>query len=252
MFGTETTRFCGAIPSDPHKAFAASPHVASAYPPNFGIPCAKYSPWLNDQIGDCVSAEEAAAKDRDGVWITDQALSTWVQKHGYTHGAQLTDVMDTMASVGIVAADGKLYHDGPYNSVDWTNKDALCSAIASGQVKIAVSGGPRSQLQQKAFNRGVRFCTGWSRERDSDHCVGLPGYGTAQYYADQFKVTVPSGIDPTAFGLWLFTWSEVVWIDHPSLCNITTEAWLRIPTTPEAIPPTPPGPGPAPLPNPDL
>ena len=251
-FGETVERYCGAIPSDPHKAFAAAPHVAEAYPPNFGVPCPKYDYWLNDSTGICVSAEEAAAKDRDGVWIDPSTLGKWARQHGYYNGANLTDVMDTMSSVGILGADGKTYHDGPYTSVDWTNKDVLCSAIASGQVKIGVSGGRSSQLQSKVFNRGIRFATGFTRESRTDHCVGLPGYGTAQYYADAFKVSVPAGLDPNTFGLWLFTWSEVIWIDHPSLNAITTEAWLRTPTTPEATPPTPPGPGPCPLPDPSL
>src|SRR6516165_1741881 len=56
-------------------------------------------------------------------------------------------------------------------------------------------------------------------------------FRNAGWLAAQFGVQVPQGVDPNAVGYAMFTWDSIGIIDHPSLQNITNEAWCRSPTT---------------------
>ena len=51
------------------------------------------------------------------------------------------------------------------------------------------------------------------------------------YLAAALGVPVPAGVDGTLPGYSMFTWNTVGVIDVPSLLAITSEAWVRSPTT---------------------
>ena len=241
------SRMLGAVASPRHLLAAAVPFVAVTYPPNFVRIPAKLSYWGNDWYGSCVSTEEAWAKDCDGLWVTESDLISWASKYGYLNGANLTEVMDTMFDAGL-PSDNKVYTDGHYNSVDWEDYPTLCSAIFQGPVKIGVAHG---QIQDASGNSNGWWLTKASKNCNIDHCVGLGGYGTAAWLADQFKVSVPSGVDPNTPCVAMFTWNTIGIVTHSALIAVTGEAWLRNPTTPGVSPPNPsPEPGPIPCPGP--
>lgn len=244
----------GALLSPKSRAFAVSPYrVTSSYPPKFGLIPQKLDSWGNHQYGDCVTAEECAAKamysqqygNGTELFIPSATCIQWARKHGFLNGAMLTDVMDVMQKVGIVV-DGKTYTDGPYKSVDWTNDDITCSAIYTGPVKIAVAA---NQFEKSYKETNGWFGTGWRRDNSIDHCVNLCGYGTMQDLASLLNVSVPQGINPGDRGYLIFTWGSIGIVDRQSMINVTEEAWLRTPTTPETPVPNP-DPTPTPTPTP--
>lgn len=251
----------GAKPTARHRLMSAprfSPHYA---PASFGVIPPKLQYWGNDQYGDCVSAEEAAAKAIYSLYpgmgstellIPDQTLISWASANGYLNGADLTDVMTTMANPGIVVS-GTTYTDGAYAAVDWTNPTTLSSAISDGPVKIGVASAQFDNVAGVGENNGW-WMTGFTPDSNEDHCVCLCGYGTAQQLATMMGVAVPSGINPSTQCWLLFTWSTIGIIDNASLQAICGEAWLRTPTTPQQVPtPTPtPNPTPTPTPTPDV
>jgi hypothetical protein len=211
--------------------------------------------WGNSTWGDCVSAEEASAKDADGsVKLADQTVTSWASAHGFLNGAMLTDVMDAMAKDGMQQG-GNTYGDGPYNSVNWTDWPTLTSAIAQGQVKIGVAA---AQLQNVVGGANGWFLGSAYKDGNIDHCVGLAGYGTVADCAKALNVAVPANSNPNDNAVILFTWSTYGIVTLPALVAITGEAWLRNPTsivTPAPTPgptPTPPSPTPAPRPCPRL
>lgn len=263
----EPRRMTGAKPSPRHKLAAAKPHVPLTAPPPNYFPNSSVLPlllmWGNDQYGDCVTAEECAAKL---IWsmlnsgaaplqITNQDAIAWANQHGFLNGATLTDVMDMMISQGITI-NGVHYTDGPYNSVDWTNPAVLQSAIATGPVKIGISA---SALPNTAGvkNGWYLFNTPKFTANDEDHCVSFVGYGTMADCFAYFGETIPSGMDPNAQAYVVFTWSTFGVVDASFDVNDVFEAWLRNPTTPQQpspnptpVPPVPPVPVPPPGPTP--
>jgi hypothetical protein len=259
------TLFRGALPSPRHKLAAAHPHVpTAAIPDQFGWIPPQLQMWGNNQFGDCVSAEEAAAKAMYSygpgggtpgveVLVTDQEVIQWARQHGYLNGADLTSVMDDMAKSGLTGPDGKAYTDGPYQSVDWTNDATVRSAIVQGPVKIGVAA---NQLEKAgAGNASGWFGFGFGHDNNEDHCVNLCGYGTLAQLAGMLKVTLPAslpaGLTPSSIGYLLYTWSTIGIVDRQSMLNITGEAWVRNPTTPQTPAPAPiPTPGPTPTPTP--
>lgn len=230
----------GAVASPRHLMAAATPHIASAAPANFARLAPELSFWGNDRYGDCVSAEEAAARASESagsVFVSDDDLIQWAGNHGYLNGANLTDVMDTAETDGI-PADGSAWCDGPYNSVNWSDYPTLCSAIYNGPVKMGVAA---NQLDSPA-TPGVN---GWwlksaSKDRNIDHSTGHHGYGTAEFCGDLFKVNLPSGVginDPCVIN---FTWNSYGILLYPASTNISGEAWLRKTTISKtALPPRP-------------
>ena len=252
----------GAIPSPRHLAFAAIPHrITGPYPPSFLVVPKKLDIWGNDTYGDCVSAEEAAAKAMYSVlygagaelFIDPATLIAWARKHGVLNGATLTGVMDAMASDGITF-NGVTYKDGPYQSVDWTNDAVLSSAIFTGPVKIAVKA---AQLESVHTDSNGWYADGFhGKLMPSDHCVNLCGYGTVAELYGLMGVPAPSKANLTARAYAMFTWGSEGVITATSLNAICDEAWLRTPTTvgqnptPAPIPGPTPGPGPQPTPSP--
>lgn len=242
----------GAIPSPRNVVFGLIPHrVTGPYPSRFGLIPRQLDAWGNHDYGDCVSAEEAFAKAAYSqqygagteLFIPSQTLISWARKHNYLNGATLTDVMDDMIRDGIVV-DGKTYTDGPYRSVDWTNDDVLSSAIYQGPVKIAVAA---DHIANSYKESNGWFGTGWRKDNNIDHCVSLGGFGSMQDLASMLGVGVPGGVNPGDRGYLLFTWGSIGVVDRQSMINVTAEAYLRTPTTPQTPAPDP---TPAPVPNP--
>jgi len=239
----------GALPSPRDRAFAVESHVAGAVPAFFGTVPEKLSVWGNDRYGDCVSAEEAAAKAMYSVQaghaetiIPDDVLIRWASDHDYLNGAVITDVMDSMLSEGITFG-GTTYRDGPYKSVDWTNDAVLSSAIYSGPVKIGVAA---NQLENAAGQGNGWFASDFGRDHNTDHCVNLCGFGSAADLAKLLSVAVPRSVDPVTRCYLLFTWGTIGIIERTSVIAICGEAWLRTPTTPGLVPVPTPTPDPLP------
>jgi hypothetical protein len=249
----------GARPSPRHKLLSATPHrVLTAPPPEFAGLATQLSYWLNDEEGDCVTAEEAEAKGSYSagycgladLFIPDGVVGSWADRYGFANGAALTDVMDQMQKTGFVV-DGKEYKDGPYKGVDYSNESVLRSAIATGPVKIAIAA---DCLPSGAGNHTGWYSFGNQNNHNTDHCVGLRGYGTAAFCFKALGVPVPTGVDPAKPDCYiLYTWKTYGVVDHAWIMGTCDEAWVRVPTTPGQSPspsPAPPPPPPAPTPVP--
>lgn len=256
--GNENKFMRGAKPSPRHKLAAAIPHIpAGTIPAQVAYVPAKLSYWLNNQYGDCVTAEEAFNKDVSGVFIQDNVVEQWASRGGFLDGAMLTDVMDAMAKSGF-QQDGKVYGDGPYNSVDYSNEAILQSALAIAPVKIGIDA--------NALPSGAGNGNGWhalggrpGEFNNEDHCVALAGYGPAAWLFQQLGAQLPNGLDGTKVCYLLFTWSSIGVVDHDWIMSTCSEAWIRNPSTlingapqpnpgPQPLPPTPPIPPTPPVP----
>lgn len=237
----------GAILSPRHKLLATHPHVVvKAPPPQFALVPQKLDMWGNDQLGDCVTAEEAFAKATYSpeIFLDAQLVIDWAKAGGFADGATLTDVMDKMQKGGFVVGS-QTYDDGPYTGVDYSNETVLQSAISQGTVKIAIDanalpGGAGNQMGWSAFGGSPGQFT------NTDHCVSVPGYGPVAWLAQQLGVQPPA--NAPANGYLLYTWKTIGIVDHAWLMSTCTEAWLRNPTT-VGVPPLP-GPTPTPTPTP--
>jgi hypothetical protein len=221
----------GAKPSPRHMLAAAMPHMALAgAPPNFLIVPDQLSFWHNDTTGDCVTAEEAFAKacHSSEIFITDDTVETWAKAHNVWDGAVISDVLTWMQTDGF-NQDGNTYDDGGHFSVNWTDVATLQSAVSQGPVKIGVAADQLEEVVSPGKNGW--FATGFQEDNKYDHCVSLCGYGTISWLAGQMGVNVPAGVDGTKPGFALFTWDSIGTIDFPSIVAITSEAWLRAPTT---------------------
>jgi hypothetical protein len=189
----------------------------------------RLSMWLNDVDGDCVTAEEAFAKacHSPEIFITDDTVEAWATENDVLNGTELVTVLDLMQNAGF-QQDGELYNDGPFNSVDWTNTTALQNAIAQGPVKIGIAA---DQLEDVVPNPPTNgwLATGFTKDRNLDHCVSLCGYGSIAWLAAQLGVSAPSSVYGPGYAL--FTWDSIGIIDVPSLLAICGEAWLRNPTS---------------------
>ena len=223
----------GALPTPRHVLAAArafAPPVAA--PLQFLTVPAQISMWGNDVHGDCVTAEEAFAKacHNPEIFITDAEVIGWATSHGVLEGAYLPDVLTWMQHDGF-RRGSTVYDDGAHLAVDWTNASALRGAITQGPVKIGVAADQLDTAWLTTGGSNGWFGTGFQPDSNEDHCVSLFGYGTTGWLASQLHVAVPAGVDPNAPAYALFTWNSIGIIDHPSMVNITHEAWVRQPTT---------------------
>jgi hypothetical protein len=244
----------GAIPTPKHKLLSAIPHVALVAPPSqFAVVPPKLNMEGNDQYGDCVSAEEAWAKAWWSVYCglsellpAESETIAFARQYGFLNGAMLTDVMDVMKSKGMQIG-GQNYKDGGYSGVDFSNETTLQSALTVGCVKIGIDA---NALPSGAGNQQGWYATKGGNFPNTDHCVGLGGYGSAGYLYDQLKVNLPSGLSSSTPGYILYTWATHGFVTHNWLMGTCTEAWVRNPTTVGQAPTPTPGPGPTPGPAP--
>lgn len=239
----------GAHPTPRHKLLATHPFRQSNAPAQAAFVPKKLSYWLNDQYGDCVTAEEAfkCACDNPEDFVADSVVQTWASANGVLNGADLTQVMDAMQKNGFLQSPNT-YNDGPYQGVDYSNEAVLQAAIATGPVKVGLDS---SALPSGAGNGQGWYATGGTPGQFSneDHCCALCGYGTAQWLYQQLGVALPSALQPTQMGYLFFTWSTIGFVDHAWIMSTVGEAWIRTPSTVIVGPepqPIPPGPGPAP------
>ncbi len=238
----------GARPTPRAKLCGAMPHrIRGATPATFAVIPSRLSYWLNNETGDCVTAEEAFAKacSNPEIFIEDATVQTWATQNGVMNGADLLQVIQAMEQSGFQQG-GDTYNDGSSSSVDFTNAAVLQNAISQGPVKIGVAA---NQLEQVVGTTNGWFGIGFKHDTNEDHCVSLCGYGPLSWLAQQLGVSVPANVDGAQPGYLLFTWDTIGVIDVPSMIAITGEAWLRTPTTivvgPKPTPaPIPPGPTP--------
>jgi hypothetical protein len=221
-------RLRGARPSPRHRLAASVPHrIVGPTPAQWLWHPSRLSMWLNDQDGDCVTAEEAFAKiaANPEIFISDATVLAWATANNVLNGTELTTVLDLMQDAGF-RQDGATYNDGPFSSVEWTNSTALQNAIATGPVKIGVAADQLENAVPDPPENGW-FADGFVKDTNVDHCVSLPGFGSASWLGSQLGI---SGLpDVPAYAL--FTWRSIGVITVPSLIAITGEAWLRHPVT---------------------
>ncbi|HBZ8586309.1 TPA: hypothetical protein MM852_003612 [Salmonella enterica subsp. enterica] len=225
----------GAIASPRHILAASkclAPIKKEALPKNHLFLPKKISNWLNNRYGNCVTAEEAFAKacQNPEVFISDKEVYRWARAHNALNGAYISQVLHTMTYDGFIQ-DGNRYNNGRYYSVNWRNPAVLKSALIKGPVKIGVSA---NQLEKAC--RTTRFRNGWVAQgfrvdERTDHCISICGYGSFSWLSQQLKTALPRNANPNTQGYALFTWGSIGMIDQRSLAAITSEAWLRIPTT---------------------
>lgn len=224
----------GALPSPRFKLAEAIPHqlTIGIAPSNFLNVAKKISFWGNDKYANCVTAEEAFAKGcgNPQVFIQDQLAINWASDNGFLGGAHISDVLDRMTKVGF-RFGGATYNDGFFNSVNWTNTSLLHNAISIGTVKIGIGANQFEAAYHKRTREQGWFAFGFKSEIKTDHCISLCGYGTLAWLASKFNVTLPTGIKGEDIGYAFFTWNSIGIIDRKSMLAITSEAWLRNPTT---------------------
>lgn len=256
----------GAKPTPPHKLAAAPRFTAKRdlAPPQLAMVPAKLSVWGNDRYGVCVTSEEAYAKGAWSVYcglpntfIPEAEVIRWAKAHGVLNGATLEEVLYAMQRDPLRADDGKNYLDGRPELIDYSDEGLLRQALATGPVKIAIDA--------NALPRGAGNMQGWfavggrpMQFPNTDHAVGLSGYGPAKFLFEQIKAPLPAALPPDKQGYLLFTWGTIGFVDQAWIMSTTVEAWVRNPTTPgqaptpvpPPVPPVPPGPNPPPNPNP--
>jgi hypothetical protein len=182
-----------------------------------------------------VAAEEAFNKacNNPEIFISEESVIEWATLNDYLNGAIIYNVLQTMQNYGFQIS-GSNNNDGPFFTVNWLDNNLLQNAIANfGPVKLGVASEAIINIHKK---HSGWFITGLPKNTNIDHCVSLCGYGTFQWLASQFNVTVPSGLDPNQQGFAIFTWGSIGIIDIQSLQNIIGEAWVRKPTNTIAYP----------------
>lgn len=214
----------------------------------------------NSTFGDCVTAEEAAAKAAYSIlcglaelYVPDDVTVAWARKYGFLDGADLTEVMDQMAKDGLTVG-GVNYKDGPYEAVNYSSEANIQSACAQGPVKIGIDA---DALSPDAGNGNGWFSMGGSPAsyRTEDHCVAIFGYCKAATLYGALGRAVPAEINPDKVGYILYTWGTVGFVDHDWIMSTCGEAWVRTPTTvgqspvPTPAPPVPPVPPVPPAPQ---
>jgi hypothetical protein len=232
----------GLRPSPRHVLCGAIPfrRTLKTIPAFFGVFPLKMSMWLNDQYGDCVTAEEAFNKACGGVFIEDATVLAWCNANDTLNGADLQPVIQQMVVKGF-SQDSNIYGDGDGQSVNYADAPTLQAAIyaagtgsPAGSIKIGIAA---DQLPSGAGNANGWFLTSDSPDTNEDHCVSLCFYGTAGQFvtamnaAFSLNLTVPAGVDPTMQGYGLYTWSTIGFVATQALVNMTGEAWIRTPNT---------------------
>ena len=163
-----------------------------AIPATYFAFCAVLSYWLNQQDGDCVTAEQCYNIDLastiasgQGYVVSDNDVLSFARQYGLLNGADLAQVDSIMQTNGLPTSDGKLFKVGATAAVDWTNYEEVCAATieAKGSLQMAIAAGQLESAadDSKVFNYAFNF----RADGNADHCTGLgAGYGTAQQCLD--------------------------------------------------------------------
>lgn len=239
----------GARPSPRYKLLRACAFVPPArVPTQLAYVPQRLDFWDNSKYGDCVTAEEGFAKAcyLPEIFIDPALLVSWAEAHGFLNGADLVSVLDSMQSDGFQVGTQR-YNDGPYFGVDYSDESILQAAIAQGPVKIAIDA---DALPAGAGNENGWYAIGGGKFPNTDHCVSVCGYGSAEYLYSQLGLPLPVALPGNKTGYLVFTWSTIGFVDHDWIMGTCEEAWVRNPTT-VGVPPLP-GPGPTPPPPPPV
>jgi hypothetical protein len=232
--GAEVFVPSGELPTPNHELAAAEPYKASGVAPESFIAWPiKIDTWEKENASHSSWAEEAFAKAcaEPKVFIPAEVVLSTARECGSSNFAEFLQMRGFQL-------DGKAYLDGPFHSVDWTNTEALHSAIANaGPVKIGVAS---SNLISGAQGQVTPGSSGWAiyglpAGQPQDHCASLCGYGELAALVNLFRlhaidVKAPSGM-PAGVCYAIFTWGSIGIVDRQSLMNIAGEAWVRIPAT---------------------
>lgn len=255
-----TTFARGAKPSSRGKLLGSTPYHATTAPVQFAVVPKQISFWDNNKDGCCVTTEEAYAiacystmLGLPELFVPDAEVVRWAKKYGFLNGANLTEVMDVMQKDGLNVS-GFNCKNGSHLGVNYTKENILQSAISTGPVKIAIDA---DALPSGAGNEMGWYSVSSTHFGNTDHCVSLSGYGSAQYLYSQLGLSVPSGLAASTLGYLLFTWNSIGFVTHGWLLGTCVEAWIRDPTTMGLVtpplpplPPLPPSPPPTPNPGP--
>ena len=202
----------------------------------------------------CVTAEEAFAKAANSVilglpelFVPDAEVQRWASAGGFLNGAILSDVLTAMTMSGF-NVNGVNYTDGPAQSVDYTSWDNLTSALYAGPVKIGVDADDIETAVNTTNGASGWYGTGWADSSNQDHCVSLCGYGTVSECYQMLGLPMPSNANATAQAVLMYTWKSIGVVEFASMSAVTSEAWLRTPTTPQQVGPAP-SPSPTPTPS---
>lgn len=248
----------GAIPT-PHwkisQALASgrlfSHRVRTETPTQFAMVPKQLSYWLNNQYGDCVSAEEAAAVAAYSTlcgteyFITDDTVKAFASKYSILNGADLLEVIQYMEKDGFHQGSDQI-QDGVSSVVDYATEATLQNALSQGPVKLGMDA---SALPSGAGNAMGWTAFGGSQHKNEDHSTGLFGYGPTKWLWDQLNAVypgcpaLPSNAPPS--GYLFYTWKTIGIVDHAWLMSCVSEAFLRTPTTlinGKPLTPTPPAP----------
>lgn len=221
------------------------------------------SMWLNDQDGDCVSAEAAAniagysatVLGQGGeIFIPDSSVLAFCDRFGVLNGADLLSVCQDMESTGMLGPDGATYwKEGVPAAVDLSHELALQTALDGGQVKLGI--------MSSALPNGAGNQNGWTAfapglQGQEDHCVGCSAYGPAEWmealWQSMYGVKVDlTGAPPTLYGV--YTWKTQGLVSYSWITAAAAEAYSRTPPVlnlPQPGPAPTPGPGPTPPPTP--
>jgi hypothetical protein len=232
--GAEISVPSGEFPTPNHELAAAEPYRAGgAAPESFLTWPIEIGFWGNEKASNSSWAEEAFAKAcaEPKVFIPAEVVLSTARECDSSNFAEFLQTHGFQM-------DRKAYLDGPFHSVDWTNAAALHGAIANaGPVKIGVASANLASSPQSQITPGT---SGWAiyglpAGQPENHCASLCGYGALAALVDLFErrrvnVNVPSGM-PSGLCYAIFTWGSIGIVDRQSLMNITSEAWVRTPTT---------------------
>ena len=187
----------------------------------------------NDIYGNCVTAEEAAAKrvisaktGAPTVRIPDANVIDYCRKYGGLNGEYLDAVLTKMTKYGLVDDKGIEHKDDPTAvALDGSKKLIVQLAIYyTGQIKVGVAA---NQIQNAMSNSYGWVLLNARPDSAEDHCVGYCGYGSLEFCCKTLGVAVPRGADPKRFCLIMFTWATLGIVDWDSVQNITSEWWMR-------------------------
>jgi hypothetical protein len=225
-----------ALPTPKHVLATATRYTPTKRAPLNHITKPQAISWWGNHPGqgyhDCVTAEEAFAKacHNPEIFISDEVAINWAAQHGVLSGAIPSYVLAWMQDDGF-CQDGHLYCDGPHQTVQFWDSVILTASIADEPIKIVVGGDQLLATWVYNNEHSGWIATGYHNDQRENHCASLCGYGTIAWLADQLHAQVPAGVDGSALGYAMFTWNSIGIIDHPSMVAITTEAWIRKPTT---------------------
>jgi hypothetical protein len=210
--------------AQPYKAGAATPESFIAWPKGIGYwGNENNSSWAEEAFAKACAEPKVLIPTDVVLFASRQCGSSNFAAFMQTHGFQM---------------DSKVYLDGPFNSVSWTNAAALNGAIANvGPVKIGVASanpasGPQGQVTPRTSGWAIY---GLPADQAENHFASVFGYGLLAALVDLFErhgvnVKLPSGM-PTGLCYAMFTCGSIGIVDQQSLMNITGEAWVRSPTT---------------------